>query len=101
MKEDQNEMMVCFTATLKELFSIQDKKLTKIENTLDSLRSNIHATPCQTLIKHIESHQQDKNYQTEVTLIRKKFIYNTLSVILASTILALLGAIYYAITHGY
>ena len=61
----------------------------------------MHHPPCELLLQHITAHNQEKQAEHETTIIRKKFLYNTASYVLAAIAIGGVACVIYAFANGF
>lgn len=86
---------------LKEADDARGKETSDLAETINKLEQNIHHPPCDVMVEHIKEHSRVEQAKHETSIIRKKFIANVLTIVVAAVILGALGAIWYAFVHGY
>ena len=97
-------MMKQFT----ELISPIRDDIKKIENDISGIHDRLlkiekdmHKTPCMSSQKHYIEHQKQRETEQKRILMQKKFIYNIMTIVVATGIIAIFGGLIYAFRHGY
>lgn len=91
-------------ANIKELKMEDDKsckEMATLSAAINKLEDSIHHPPCETMLKHLSDHSRIDNEKHEVKIIRKKFIANVLTIVVAALILGGLSALFFAFKAGY
>jgi len=78
-----------------------NKEKLELVNTVVKLEGAIHHPPCDVMLEHMRRHSAEEHNRQEINLIRKKFIANVLTIVVASLIIGTLGSIWFAFANGY
>ena len=76
-------------------------KTDNLDEKVSKLETSIHHPPCDIMLQHITAHNAEKTAKHETDLIKKKFIANVLTIVLAALIIGVAASVVYAIANGF
>jgi len=103
-KIEDESILEVFKAFIKTIGDQLESLVTKTDNLdekVTKLETSIHHPPCDIMLQHITAHEAEKKAKHETDVIRKKFIYNVSTIVLAALIIGAVASVIFAIANGF